>query len=465
MGVSLSVLAAGAASAQTHVVKDPETVVRAVAVYEWTGELTKPTASRLVPVTIFINKQLQDAGVYLARPVPFVLEKGTVFEVEKAGIKTGTVELSYARHMQTLEKPRIDDGWFAYGAFKPEAPPPVMAKTTKSGPLPTVVASGGTRPRFSNKPDDAAPADDKNAATKVDRSTAAGAGTTVSASKADDPDDRKRDSDSDSAKDNPDRPTLKKRTPSQTKEADKRKQLASVTGGASLNDDPDRPNLHRGKPSSRLDDEDLPPLTGIPPGMNQMVAVSDAKDRPEHDFTRPWDSDAERQELLLAMRTIAMEKLATYDRENGLQLAPIAAKAVPRTPIRPKVTKFANLAAKTPVIVPKAETLNGYTLSYGGSATYVYSGATSGSSGLDRYVTVVAQREPDGSLRAALATVTDDAHLDRTPQFRLVDVVDAESSNRASLLFELRGKTQRQFALYRVIGAQAEQTIAAGSAN
>jgi hypothetical protein len=80
-------------------------------------------------------------------------------------------------------------------------------------------------------------------------------------------------------------------------------------------------------------------------------------------------------------------------------------------------------------------------------------------------VTVVAQCEPDGSLKTALATVTDDAHLDRTPQFRLVDVVDAESSNRASLLFELRGKTQRQFALYRVIGAEAEQTIAAGSAN
>jgi hypothetical protein len=46
---------------------------------------------------------------------------------------------------------------------------------------------------------------------------------------------------------------------------------------------------------------------------------------------------------------------------------------------------------------------------------------------------------------------------------RLVDVVDAEASNRASLLFELRAQNSRQFALYRVIGAQAAQTFLTGS--
>jgi hypothetical protein len=41
--------------------------------------------------------------------------------------------------------------------------------------------------------------------------------------------------------------------------------------------------------------------------------------------------------------------------------------------------------------------------------------------------------------------------------------VDAEASNRASLLFELRAQNSRQFALYRVIGARADQTFLTGS--
>jgi hypothetical protein len=44
-----------------------------------------------------------------------------------------------------------------------------------------------------------------------------------------------------------------------------------------------------------------------------------------------------------------------------------------------------------------------------------------------------------------------------------VDAVDAEASNRASLLFELRGQQSRQFALYRVIGEQAQQSFVTGT--
>ncbi len=38
---------------------------------------------------------------------------------------------------------------------------------------------------------------------------------------------------------------------------------------------------------------------------------------------------------------------------------------------------------------------------------------------------------------------------------RLVDAVDAKADNRGELLFELRGATQRQFALYRVLRGDA----------
>jgi hypothetical protein len=80
-----------------------------------------------------------------------------------------------------------------------------------------------------------------------------------------------------------------------------------------------------------------------------------------------------------------------------------------------------------------------------------------------RYVTIVAQADAMGNLQVALASVTDATHLDRKPWMRLIDAVDAEASNRASLLFELRGQNTRQFALYRVIAAKPEQIFATGT--
>jgi len=46
---------------------------------------------------------------------------------------------------------------------------------------------------------------------------------------------------------------------------------------------------------------------------------------------------------------------------------------------------------------------------------------------------------------------------------RPIDVIDADASNRASLLVELRAQNSRQFALYRVIAGKADQTYVTGS--
>src|SRR3982074_1265506 len=85
---------------QMHKVAKPEQVVRAVGVYEWTGDMMKPTASRLIPVSIFIEGKFQDAGVYVSRPVPFALLTGNVYELQAAGIDRGFLDLAYARHVQ-----------------------------------------------------------------------------------------------------------------------------------------------------------------------------------------------------------------------------------------------------------------------------------------------------------------------------------------------------------------------------
>ncbi len=474
------------ARAQTHAVKKPETVVRAVAVYEFTGEPGKVTASRIVPVSVFINGQFEDGGIYLARPVPFALDTGTIFEVERAGAPEGTVELSYERHVQTAGAVTLEDGWLGYGKYKPK-PMETLAVAKKGGPLPQVVINGGgDRPHFANKPE----GEDTGAKDKaVDRSSAAGSGTTVSADKAPeggaDPDrptmHRRTDSaadttesktDATSGSDDPERPTLKKRTPAEVKANSKKKDLASVKGTTDLNDDPDRPNLHRGKPAGRLDEEDIPPLKGVPAEMQQRVAVSDAKTRPEHEFLRVWEGQAEKAEVLQAMQEVARAKLREYG--DGPAAGPSAAApaaaaqgAGPRFGTAPSATARARAAkakvAAEPAVTPVAlasESLQAYTLSYGGAATYVYSATAAGAGATTRYVLAVAQRDPLGSLKVALASVTDSAHLDRTPWMRLVDAVDAEASNRASLLFELRGQSSRQFALYRVIGAKSEQLFA-----
>jgi hypothetical protein len=69
----------------------------------------------------------------------------------------------------------------------------------------------------------------------------------------------------------------------------------------------------------------------------------------------------------------------------------------------------------------------------------------------------VAQPNLYGDVLVLLKSVTDAAHLDVTPRMRLVDAVDAMADNRGELLFELRGATQRQFALYRVLRGQADK--------
>ncbi len=59
--------------------------VRAVAVLEWTGEMGKPSASRIIPISVFDGEQYQPGGLYLAKPEPLALEPGTEYVLEDAG--------------------------------------------------------------------------------------------------------------------------------------------------------------------------------------------------------------------------------------------------------------------------------------------------------------------------------------------------------------------------------------------
>ncbi|MBB5340496.1 hypothetical protein [Tunturiibacter gelidoferens] len=532
--------------AQMHKVAKPEQVVRAVGVYEWTGDFAKPTASRLIPVSLFIDGKLEDAGIYVARPVPFALLSGNVYELQTAGIDKGYLDLAYAKHLQAVEATgdlAYDDGWFGYGSVKPLAAPKKAAALKPSKTLPVLTGSKGdtshqadaktstdasnnddpNRPTMKRRSDNSAAdasnsgtpsasttstgstsADDPDRPTMKRRSDSSTSDTTTASTgstPADDPDrpTMKRRSDSadtsatasstpNSTPDDPDRPTMKRQTsdtpttdtgsttasaptPSDdpdrptlkrhsAEDAKRAHDTNSVAGTGNLNDDPSRPNLHRGKPTSAMTETDLPKLVGIPQNLHQMVAVSDAANRDPHAFTLEWEDAAQHAAVLSKMQAMAQTQLAAYASPGAKPPAATPPSAVKKT----TTTRTHRTTSITPpTVLLSDEELKAYTLSYGGAATYVYSAHTAGTGAALRYVTIVAQDNGLGELKPAIQNVTDAAHLDRTPLMRFVDVVDAEASNRASLLFELRGQNARQFGLYRVIASHSEQIFLTGT--
>jgi hypothetical protein len=152
----------------------------------------------------------------------------------------------------------------------------------------------------------------------------------------------------------------------------------------------------------------------------------------------------------------------------GLNAPAAAAKPAPKKPVPAHSSTHKTQLKLPPAPAPLAdEHFRVFELAYGSGATLVLSARTDGSgpggNGPDtKYVTIVAQPGLYGDLTVLLKNVTDAAHLDDKPRMRLVDAVDAMADNRGELLFELRGQTQRQFALYRVLRGQALQVFVGG---
>jgi len=478
---AVSLLAASVAVAQMHKVETPQKVTRAVGVYEWTGDLNKPIAARLVPVSLFIDGHLEDAGVYLARPEPFALQFGVTYEVDKAGKPVGTLNLDSAKDIVTRRSATDDNpisGWYGYGTFVlPSAVPTPRLKPSANLPVITSNSHDTAIPADDDKPHLARRAGSESGSTSSTPSTTSGSSTPTTAgtnpAPAADSDrptlSRRTDSTSTTANtpssptptvgaDDTDRPTLRHRDPGDNAKPKKQQDGGAVIPlNTSLNNDPNRPVMRRGLPVGEVS---VPPLAGVPAGLHQTAAVSDAVAREEHDFTRAWESDAERTKMQESLEGLAQPRIASYIALNHLQLTDPTATPAPSPARSSRVRKPAPAAA--PPMPLADEELSGYELTYGGLPTFVYSAETPLFSGGPVYVTMIAQMLPAGNLQVSFVSVTDAAHLDRTPWFRFVDAVDSDGSHRASLLFELRAQSSRQFALYRLITANAEQSFVTG---
>jgi hypothetical protein len=465
--------------------------LRAIAVLEWTGEAGKPKTSRLVPVAVLDGGQLQDGGIYLARPQPLALAGEVEYELQQDGKPIGLFDIKNAGQEQ--------GSWVGYGTWKPlpsarpkpsarelarteidddvQSDQPVLHRKHRAGEEPAGGAGNGggsgsdsgsggqpqasdpDRPTLHKKASSDSTSD-ANSSTGTGNASSGATQASTSSSQASDtsPDadrptlHRRASSDSagsdsgtaSSPPDDRDRPTLKKK-----------KHAEDVGHVDSLPDvtDPDRPRLKRGKSSGGNLDV-VPSLMGLPSDMRQVVAVSDARNRPEH----PWDYSWANPDDEVAMKS-ALEDIA----RGALDLNP------PPPPPAPKRTTTKTAARKSAHPAPQPEPaplldeqFRVFELAYGAGATLVLTAHTGGPFAQQKFVTLIAQPDLYGNLLVLLKNVTDGAHLDDTPRMKLVDAVDAMADNRGELLFELRGQTQRQFALYRVLRGQAEKLFVSG---
>ncbi len=405
--------------------------VRAIAVLEWTGDMGKPKASRIIPISVFDGDRYQPGGLYLAKPEPLALQPGTEYVLQEAGIVRGLFDVNTAQD--------VDGYWFGYGAWKPMAAPPKKAKPKQGRNIPQVVGgdAGDGHPHLVRKD---------------------GSGSQDSSTGSNSPSSTTQSSNNPPAGD-PDRPTLRKRSNT----ADSTASTPSSSSGntpppetAIAGADPDRPHMAHGQ-QSMTDDYQPAQLTGVPSGLEQMIAVSDASDREAHPFVYLWADPAD----ATAMQT-QMEIAAS----NAIAAAQPPVKPAPKPRTATSTTQHRRAAA-TPPAPPKLvftnERFKAYELTYSGGATLVFSGETMDKAGKVKYVTLIAQPDFNGVPKVLFKSVTDDDHLDQTPKMRLVDAVDARADNRGDLVFELRSSRDREFVIYRISGGLAEQVFTTGS--
>ncbi len=439
--------------------------LRAVAVLEWTGTPGKPSASRLIPVSVFDGDRLHDGTLYLSQPEPLALESGTEYELQSTGKPVGIFDIFSAGHNQLGDV----DSWLGYGAWKPmpkPAPPafnssgltvtglnedePVLLRKHPKGAETASASATGNAAASKTATGGTGPVDPDRPTLRRSSQASGSSGQATQPAATSQP--------GGSGPVDPDRPTLHHLPPAPTTPA---------TGDGPLREtglnspDPNRPRLTYGKPKNLA--AAALELKGNPPQMQQIVAVSDPTASMPHPWTYSWPSSFDQANARRALEAIAR--------------AALTPKAAPAPTPAAKTAKSAHpnstghlVTPLTPPVRLGQESFRSFELEYGAAPTMVFSASTppADSPTLDangqptaeppqRFVTLVAQPDLYGNPIVLKKNVTDAAHLDETPRLRLVDAVDAMGNNRAELLFERIGDHRRTFALYSVINGSMQR--------
>ena len=445
-GAALALAAACAASAWAqypgHVDEEKQQTgvhLRATAVLEYTGELDKIRQSRLVPIAIWDGTQYQPGGLYLAQPAPLAVLTGTQYELETAGRPKGFFNIRDAEDLAGL--------WIGVGSYEAPPPPKPKASPSHSNHVYEVKDYDPDKPHFAHRP-----ADENQSAGSTAGSASGSASDSGKAAPSAPPIDPDRPtlhgrpsggdagsggsgaaSTSNPSDVDPDRPTFHRQSNASTQ-----------MPGAQPPVDPDRPHLEYKAPVDQEKLEKLEALFGVPQDMNQMAGISDNRPDDTMSWTFSWANPDDENKMKAALEEIAQKAVAP-----------------PAAPAKPAPASAQHRRTHQPAPPPPPELADedfrAYSLSFGGGATMVFSARSTGTP--VKYVTIVAQPDFYGQPKVLMKQVSSDDELDVTPRFRLVDAVDTEGSGRADLLFELRGQTYRQFAIYRISGGQATQAF------
>jgi hypothetical protein len=394
------------------------THLRATAVLEYTGDLAGIKASRLVPIAIWDGVQYQPGGLYLAQPAPLAVLTGTQYELESNGAEKGFFNVKDSEDLAGL--------WIGVGSFEaPAAAAPPRPKAD-TGHAYEVKEVDPDKPHFAHRPSDDQSGSGQNAPADADHPTlhprtgdSSGGSASGSQPEVD-----------------PDRPTFHNRAAN------------NHTATNQMAVDPDRPRLNYATPESQQKLAKPDALFGIPPDMKQIAGVSDSNPVDTQSFTYSWASPEDAAKMQSALETAAQQALAPA--------APPPAPA-PK-PAAAHTTHRKSAAPAKPAPPPLAdEEFHVYGLTFGGGATMVLSARTTTTP--EKYVTVIAQPDFYGNATIMLKQVASADNLDVTPRMRLIDAVDTAGNNRGDLIFELRGQTYRQFAIYRVANGMASQVF------
>ncbi|MGC2640024.1 MAG: hypothetical protein WA294_22795 [Acidobacteriaceae bacterium] len=402
------------------------THLRATAVLEYTGDLHDIKESRLVPIAIWDGAQYQPGGLYLAQPAPLAVLTGTQYELESDGKAEGFFNVKDSEDLAGL--------WIGVGNFQAPAGPAPKRSAANSNHAYVIKDVDPDKPHFAHRPaqdtSQNGPGTTGNAGdsgpTLHSRPAGSGSGTDSDANEAPAKTASQPEVD-------PDRPTFHNRA------------TKTQSAASNMPIDPDRPHLSYTDTTEQQKLAKPDALFGMPADMRQIAGISDSNPMDTQNFTFSWANPDDAPKMQAALEQAAEQAVA------------------PSTPAPapPKTTRTAHRRSAKPAAPPTPlladEEFHVYSLTFGGGATMVLTAHTTTTP--EQYVTIIAQPDFYGHAQILLKQVSTADGLDVTPRMLLVDAVDTEGNGRGDLLFELRGQTYRQFAIYRVAGGQASKVF------
>jgi hypothetical protein len=371
---------------------------RAVALLEWTTQ-----GLRLVPISLMIDGKFYDASLYRANPVPFALDEGNVYEVQRSGEPIG--DFTVTSPAQIAGAAWIGEGkWVSNEERKRQE----EARAKASAPPAKKAEEDDTRPVLRRS--------------------------------------------------KPAEPTPPASTPpAKPDNAPEAKPAQPPAPLQETSHDPDRPVLKRGKPeveqASKIPDEKLkmkePPK--MPAGITKtQVAVSDASSQESRPYLWKWSSAEEERNIRIQIEKLALATVEDYASKNG----------------GPKPGKLEDVVihaldldyANEPDLILSARVLPAQ------PATRKISGKTAPqtappASGFEYYVTLVAREDIYATLQKTFSAVTDNKHLDAYPRMEFIDAVDADGDGAGDLLFRRITDLGSSLVIYRAYGSRLDELI------